>query len=199
MVGYWGLGGTITFNFKSIVNAVVNSDSIATKVVGYTALAVIGISADVIGTGAKKAEVAEAPAPVTVTEVVHDEDVVTEVLHDEDTVMEVIHDDDIVVEVVHEDPEEPYDDSADRKAEDELFETAIKSTSNSFVMSCEEAIGARNFGDEEAAMAMEEMARYYLEYLHLNLGREEDFIVVHNAREALAAFRAFGPSRIEWM
>lgn len=176
------------FTLKNFANAVINSDSVVAKVVGYTALAAIGIGADAIS--AKKAE--EAPAPAT-EEIV---DEVTEVIHDDDTVEEVFHDDDVVVEVVH---DEVYDDSADRQEEDELFETAIKSTSNSFVMSCEEAIGARNFGDEEAAMAMEEMARYYLEYLHLNLGREEDFIVVHNAREALAAFRAFGPSRIEWM
>lgn len=164
---------------KNFANAVINSDSVVAKVVGYTALAAIGIGADAIS--AKKAE--EAPAPAT-EEIV---DEVTEVIHD---------DDDVVVEVVHDDE---YDDSADRQEEDELFETAIKSTSNSFVISCEEAIGARNFGDEEAAMAMEEMARYYLEYLHLNLGREEDFIVVHNAREALAAFRTFGSTRIEWM
>lgn len=167
------------FTLKNFANAVINSDSVVAKVVGYTALAAIGIGADAIS--AKKAE--EAPAPAT-EEIV---DEVTEVIHD---------DDDVVVEVVH---DEVYDDSADRQEEDELFETAIKSTSNSFVMSCEEAIGARNFGDEEAAMAMEEMARYYLEYLHLNLGREEDFIVVHNAREALAAFRTFGSTRIEWM
>lgn len=42
MVGYWGLGGTIMFTLKSIVNSVINSDSVAVKVVGYTALAAIG-------------------------------------------------------------------------------------------------------------------------------------------------------------
>lgn len=185
------------FNFKSIVNAVVNSDSIATKVIGYTALAAVGIGADIISAGAKKAEVAEAPAPVTEAEVVHDEDILTEVIHDEDTVEEVFHDDDVVVEVAHD--EEAYDDSADKEAEDELFEAAIKSTSNSFVAACEEAIETRKYGDEEAAVAMEEMAKLYLNYLQLNLGKEDEYLVVHNVREALAAFRTFGASRIEWM
>lgn len=199
--------------FKSIVNAVINTDSIAVKVVGYTALAAVGIGADIINTGAKKVEtkeeakVVEAPASTTeevadediVMEVIHDEDTVTEVLHDEDTVVEVIHDEDTVTEVVNEDPEEPYDDSADRKAEDELFEAAIKSTSNSFELACEEAIETRKYGDEEAAVAMEEMAKLYLNYLQLNLGKEDEYLVVHNVREALAAFRTFGASRIEWM
>lgn len=199
--------------FKSIVNAVINTDSIAVKVVGYTALAAVGIGADIINTGAKKVEtkeeakVVEAPASTTeevadediVMEVIHDEYTVTEVLHDEDTVVEVIHDEDTVTEVVNEDPEEPYDDSADRKAEDELFEAAIKSTSNSFELACEEAIEAREFGDEGAVVAMEGMAKAYLNYLQLNLGKEQECLVVHNAREALAAFRTFGPTRIEWM
>lgn len=177
--------------FKSIVNAVINSNSTTVKVVGYAAIAAIGIGADIIGASAKKVEevkVAEAPAPVT------------EEVHDEDILEEVIHDDDIVVEVVHEDPEEePYDDSADREAEDKLFEAAIKGTSNSFVVACEEAIEAREFGDEGAVVAMEGMAKTYLNYLQLNLGKEEECLVVHNAKEALAAFRTFGPSRIEWM
>lgn len=199
--------------FKSIVNAVINTDSIAVKVVGYTALAAVGIGADIINTGAKKVEtkeeakVVEAPASTTeevadediVMEVIHDEYTVTEVLHDEDTVVEVIHDEDTVTEVVNEDPEEPYDDSADRKAEDELFEAAIKSTSNSFELACEEAIETRKYGDEEAAVAMEEMAKLYLNYLQLNLGKEDEYLAVHNAKEALAAFRTFGPTRIEWM
>lgn len=189
MVGYWGLGGTIMFNFKSIVNAVVNSDSIATKVIGYTALAAVGIGADIISAGAKKAEVAEAPAPVIVTEVNRDEDVVTEVVHDEDVVTEVIHDDTV---------EEAYDDSADREAEDELIEAAIKSTSHAFVLACEEAIETRKYGDEDAAVVMEEMAKSYLSYLH-SFGKEDEYLVVHNVREALAAFRTFGAGRIEWM
>lgn len=187
--------------FKSIVNAVINSNSTTVKVVGYAAIAAIGIGADIIGASAKKVEevkVAEAPAPVT--EEVHDEDILEEVIHDEDTVTEIVHDDDIVVEVVHEDPEEePYDDSADREAEDKLFEAAIKGTSNSFVVACEEAIEAREFGDEGAVVAMEGMAKAYLNYLQLNLGKEEECLAVHNAREALAAFRTFGAKRIEWM
>lgn len=171
--------------FKSIVNAVINSNSVAAKVVGYTALAVVGIGADIVGASAKKVETKVAPA----TEKVADEDIVVEVIHDEDTVMEVVHD---------EDTNDEYDDSDDRKAEDELFEAAIKSTSNSFVLACEEAIETKAH-DEEAAVAMEEMAKLYLNYLHINLGKEEECLAVHNAREALAAFRAFGPSRIEWM
>ena len=186
--------------FKSIVNAIINSNSITAKVVGYTALAAVGIGADIIGASAKKAEevkVAEAPAPAT--EEVRDDDIVTEVIHDDDIVTEVIHDDDIVMEVVHEDTvEEPYDDSADREAEDELIEAAIKSTSNSFVLACEEAIEARAAGDEGAVVAMEGMAKAYLNYLH-SFGKEEECLMVHNAREALAAFRTFGPKRIEWM
>ena len=209
MVGYWGLGGTIMF--KSIVNAIINSNSITAKVVGYTALAAVGIGADIIGASAKKAEevkVAEAPAPATeevadedvVMEIVHDEDTVTEVLHDEDTVMEVIHDEDTVTEVVHENPVEEYDDSADREAENELFEAAIKSTSDSFVMACEEAIELREDGnEEEEAIETEKMAKLFLDYLQLNLGKEQECLVVHNAREALAAFRTFGPKRIEWI
>lgn len=198
---------------KSIVNAVINTDSIAVKVVGYTALAAVGIGADIINTGAKKVEtkeeakVVEAPASTTeevadediVMEVIHDEDTVTEVLHDEDTVVEVIHDEDTVTEVVNEDPEEPYDDSADKKVEDELFEAAIKSTSNSFELACEEAIETRKYGDEEAAVDMEEMAKLYLNYLQLSLGKEDECLAVHNAKEALAAFRTFGPKRIEWI
>ena len=175
---------------KNFVNAVVKSDSIAVKVVGYTALAVIGIGADIVGTDAKKTEEA-VEATDTVTEAkVADEDIVTEVVHDEDIVTEVNHDDIV---------EEPYDDSADRKAEDELFEAAIKSTSNSFELACEEAIETRKYGDEEAAVAMEEMAKLYLNYLQLNLGKEDEYLAVHNAKEALAAFRTFGPTRIEWM
>lgn len=200
MVEYWGLGGTIMFTLKNFANAVINSDSVVAKVVGYTALTAIGIGADAISakkTETKEVKVAEAPAPAT--EEVADEDTVTEVLHDEDTVVEVIHDEDTVTEVVNEDPEEPYDDSADRKAEDELFEAAIKSTSNSFELACEEAIETRKYGDEEAAVVMEEMAKSYLSYLQLNLGKEQECLVVHNAREALAAFRTFGPTRIEWM
>lgn len=189
MVGYWGLGGTIMF--KSIVNAIINSNSITAKVVGYTALAAVGIGADIIGASAKKAEevkVAEAPAPAT--EEVRDEDIFTEVVHDED----------IVVEVVHENPVEEYDDSADREAENELFEAAIKSTSDSFVMACEEAIELREDGnEEEEAIETEKMAKLFLDYLQLNLGKEQECLVVHNAREALAAFRTFGASRIEWM
>lgn len=196
------------FNLKNFANAVINSNSNTVKVVGYTALAVIGIGADIVGADTKKVEtkeekVAEAPAPATekvdddiVMEVIHDDDVVVEVVHDEDTVVEVIHDEDTVTEVVN---EEPYDDSADRKAEDELFETAIKSTSNSFELACEEAIETRKYGDEEAAVAMEEMAKLYLNYLHLNLGKEDECLMVHNAKEALAAFRTFGPTRIKWM
>ena len=185
---------------KNFVNAVVKSESTAVKVVGYSVLAAVGIGADIVSTGAKKAEVAEAPAPVTEAEVVHDEDIVTEVNRDEDILTEVVHDEDIVMEVVHEDPEEePYDDSADRKAEDELFEAAIKSTSNSFVLACEEAIEARAAGDEDAALAMEEMAKSYLSYLHINLGKKDECLMVDNVRKALAAFRAFGASRIEWM
>lgn len=181
------------FTFKSIINSVINSESTTVKVVGYTALAAVGISADIIGAGAKKVETKVAPA----TEKVADEDIVVEVIHDEDTVVEVFHDDDVVVEVAHD--EEAYDDSADREAEDELFDAAIKGTSNSFVVACEEAIEARKFGDEGAVVAMEGMAKAYLNYLQLNLGKEDEYLVVHNAREALAAFRAFGPSRIEWM
>lgn len=178
------------FNLKNFANAVVNSNSITVKVVGYTALAAVGIGADIIGASVKKAEkvkVAEAPAPVT------------EEVHDEDILEEVIHDEDIVVEVVRENPVEEYDDSADREAENELFEAAIKSTSNSFELACEEAIETRKYGDEEAAVAMEEMAKLYLNYLHLNLGKEDECLMVHNAKEALAAFRTFGPKRIEWM
>lgn len=214
MVGYWGLGGTIMFNFKSIVNAVINSNSTTVKVVGYAAIAAIGIGADIIGASAKKVEVVEAPAPAT--DEVHDEDIVTvveapasatdddvvvEVIHDEDTVMEVVHDDDIVEEVIHDDEDIViYDDSADREAEDELFEAAIKSTSNSFEAACEEVIELRkNGGNEEEAIETEKMAKLFLEYLQLNLGKEEECLVVHNAREALAAFRTFGPTRIEWM
>ena len=200
MVGYWGLGGTIMF--KSIVNAVVNSNSVAVKVVGYTALAAVGIGADIIGASAKKAEEVKVAAPAT-EEIV---DVVTEVKVaeapapvTEDILEEVIHDDDIVVEVVRENPVEEYNDSADREAENELFEAAIKSTSDSFVMACEEAIETRAYGDEEAAVAMEEMAKLYLDYLHINLGKEDECLMVDNAREALAAFRTFGASRIEWM
>lgn len=200
MVGYWGLGGTIMF--KSIVNAVVNSNSVAVKVVGYTALAAVGIGADIIGASAKKAEEVKVAAPAT-EEIV---DVVTEVKVaeapapvTEDILEEVIHDDDIVVEVVRENPVEEYNDSADREAENELFEAAIKSTSDSFVMACEEAIETRAYGDEEAAVAMEEMAKLYLDYLHINLGKEDECLMVDNVRKALAAFRAFGPKRIEWM
>ena len=65
MVGYWGLGGTIMFTLKNFANAVINSDSITAKVIGYTALVAVGIGADIISAGTKKAEVAEAPAPVT--------------------------------------------------------------------------------------------------------------------------------------
>ena len=165
---------------KNFVNAVVKSDSTAVKVVGYSVLAVVGIGADIISADAKETKeikVAETPAPAT----------------------EEVADEDVVTEVVNEDPEEPYDDSADRKAEDELFEAAIKSTSNSFELACEEAIETRKYGDEEAAVAMEEMAKLYLNYLQLNLGKEDEYLVVHNAREALAAFRTFGPTRIEWM
>lgn len=198
--------------FKSIVNAVINSNSVAAKVVGYTALAVIGIGADIVGADTKKVEtkeekVAEAPAPATekvdddiVMEVIHDDDVVVEVVHDEDTVMEVLHDEDTVMEVVHdEDTNDEYDDSDDRKAEDELFEAAIKSTSNSFVLACEEAIELKENGNEEEAIETEKMAKLFLEYLQLSLGKEDEYLVVHNAREALAAFRTFGPTRIEWM
>lgn len=198
--------------FKSIVNAVINSNSVAAKVVGYTALAVIGIGADIVGADTKKVEtkeekVAEAPAPATekvdddiVMEVIHDDDVVVEVVHDEDTVMEVLHDEDTVMEVVHdEDTNDEYDDSDDRKAEDELFEAAIKSTSNSFVLACEEAIELKENGNEEEAIETEKMAKLFLEYLQLSLGKEDEYLVVHNAREALAAFRTFGAKRIEWM
>ena len=167
--------------FKSIVNAIINSNSITAKVVGYTALAAVGIGADIIGASAKKAEevkVAEAPAPAT----------------------EEVRDEDIVVEVVHENPVEEYDDSADREAENELFEAAIKSTSDSFVMACEEAIELREDGnEEEEAIETEKMAKLFLDYLQLNLGKEQECLVVHNAREALAAFRTFGPKRIEWI
>ena len=187
--------------FKSIVNAIINSNSITAKVVGYTALAAVGIGADIIGASAKKAEevkVAEAPAPAT--EEVRDEDILTEVVHDEDILTEVVHDEDIVVEVVHENPVEEYDDSADREAENELFEAAIKSTSDSFVMACEEAIELREDGnEEEEAIETEKMAKLFLDYLQLNLGKEQECLVVHNAREALAAFRTFGPKRIEWI
>ena len=197
--------------FKSIVNAVINSNSVAAKVVGYTALAVIGIGADIVGADTKKVEtkeekVAEAPAPATekvdgdiVMEVIHDDDVVVEVVHDEDTVMEVLHDEDTVMEVVHdEDTNDEYDDSDDRKAEDELFEAAIKSTSNSFVLACEEAIELKENGNEEEAIETEKMAKLFLEYLQLSLGKEDEYLVVHNAKEALAAFRTFGSTRIEW-
>lgn len=177
------------FNLKNFANAVVNSNSITVKVVGYTALAAVGIGADIIGASVKKAEkvkVAEAPAPVT------------EEVHDNDILEEVIHDDDIVVEVVHD--EEAYkEDPADVEFETELFDAAIKSTSNSFELACEEAIEARKYGDEGAVVAMEGMAKAYLNYLQLNLGKEDECLAVHNAREALAAFRAFGPTRIEWM
>lgn len=162
------------FNFKSIVNAVVNSDSIATKVIGYTALAAVGIGADIISAGAKK--VAETPAPAT--EEVADEDTVTEVIHDE--------------EAYEEDP-------ADVEFETELFDAAIKSTSNSFITACENAIAAKKSGYDNIVTAMEEMAKLYLSYLQINLGKEDECLAVHNAKEALAAFRAFGPTRIEWM
>ena len=188
------------FNFKSIVNAVVNSNSVTVKVVGYTALAAVGIGADIIGASAKKAEevkVAEAPAPAT--EEVRDEDIVVEVIHDEDTVTEVLHDEDTVMEVIHD--EEAYEeDPADVEFETELFNAAIKSTSDSFVMACEEAIELREDGnEEEEAIETEKMAKLFLDYLQLNLGKEQECLVVHNAREALAAFRTFGASRIEWM
>ena len=102
------------------------------------------------------------------------------------------------MEVVHD--EEAYkEDPADVEFETELFDAAIKGTSNSFVVACEEAIEAREFGDEGAVVAMEGMAKAYLNYLQLNLGKEQECLVVHNAREALAAFRTFGASRIEWM
>lgn len=185
------------FTLKNFANAVISSNSITAKVIGYTALVAVGIGADIISAGTKKAEVAEAPAPVT--EEVADEDTIMEVIHDEDTVVEVIHDEDVVMEVVHEDPEEPYDDSADRKAEDELFEAAIKSTSDSFIMACEEAIELREDGNEEEAIETEKMAKLFLDYLHLSLEKKEECLMVHNAREALAAFRTFGPTRIEWM
>lgn len=177
---------------KNFVNAVVKSESTAVKVVGYSVLAAVGIGADIVSTSAKKAEevkVAETPAPAT--EEVRDEDILTEVVHDEDT----------VTEVVNEDPEETYyDDSADREAENELFEAAIKSTSDSFVMACEEAIELREDGnEEEEAIETEKMAKLFLDYLQLNLGKEQECLVVHNAREALAAFRTFGPKRIEWI
>ena len=188
--------------FKSIVNAVVNSNSVAVKVVGYTALAAVGIGADIIGASAKKAEEVKVAAPAT-EEIV---DVVTEVKVaeapapvTEDILEEVIHDDDIVVEVVRENPVEEYDDSADREAENELFEAAIKSTSDSFVMACEEAIELRENGNEEEAIETEKMAKLFLDYLNISLGKEQECLVVHNAREALAAFRTFGASRIEWM
>lgn len=175
------------FTFKSIINSVINSESTTVKVVGYTTLAVIGIGADIIGAGAKKVEtkVVEAPASAT----------------DDDVVMEVVHDDDIVEEVIHDDEDTViYDDSADREAEDELFEAAIKSTSNSFEAACEEVIELRkNGGNEEEAIETEKMAKLFLEYLQLNLGKEDEYLVVHNAKEALAAFRTFGPTRIEWM
>ena len=116
---------------KNFVNAVVNAESTAVKVVGYTTLAAIGIGADIIGASAKKVETKVAEAPATATEEVHDEDILTE----------VVHDDDVVVEVVHENEE--YDDSADREAEDKLFEAAIKSTSNSFELACDEVIELR--------------------------------------------------------
>lgn len=167
------------FTLKNFANAVINSDSVVAKVVGYTALAAIGIGADAIS--AKKAE--EAPAPAT-EEIV---DEVTEVIND---------DDDVVVEVVH---DEVYDDSADREAEDELIEAAIKSTSNSFILACEEAIELREDNEEEEAIETEKMAKLFLDYLQLNFGKEQECLVVHNAREALAAFRTFGASRIEWM
>lgn len=177
------------FTLKNFANAVINSDSVVAKVVGYTALTAIGIGADAISakkTETKEVKVAEAPAPAT------------EEIVDEDILEEVIHDDDIVVEVVHD--EEAYkEDPADVEFETELFDAAIKGTSNSFVVACEEAIEAREFGDEGAVVAMEGMAKAYLNYLQLNLGKEQECLVVHNAREALAAFRTFGPTRIEWM
>ena len=178
--------------FKSIVNAVINTESTAVKVVGYSILAVVGIGADIIGADAKETEtketkVAETPAPTT------------EEVADEDIVMEVIHDEDTVTEVVNEDPEDPYDDSADREAENELFEAAIKSTSDSFVMACEEAIELRENGNEEEAIETEKMAKLFLDYLHINLGKEDECLMVDNVQKALAAFRAFEPKRIEWM
>lgn len=187
---------------KSIVNAVINTDSIAVKVVGYTALAAVGIGADIINTGAKKVETKEeakvVEAPASTTEEVADEDIVMEVIHDEDTVTEVLHDEDTVVEVIHD--EEAYEeDPADVEFETELFDAAIKSTSNSFITACENAIAAKKSGYDNIVTAMEEMAKLYLSYLHLNLGKEDEYLVVHNAKEALAAFRTFGASRIEWM
>ena len=115
--------------------------------------------------------------------------------------MEVVHDNDIVEEVIHDDEDTViYDDSADREAEDELFEAAIKSTSNSFEAACEEVIELRkNGGNEEEAIETEKMAKLFLEYLQLSLGKEDEYLVVHNAKEALAAFRTFGAKRIEWM
>ena len=197
MVGYWGLGGTIMFTLKNFANAVINSNSVAVKVVGYTALAAVGIGADIIGASAKKAEEVKVAAPAT-EEIV---DVVTEVKVAEAPapVTEEVHDEDIVVEVVRENPVEEYDDSADREAENELFEAAIKSTSDSFVMACEEAIELREDGNEEEAIETEKMAKFFLDYLNISLGKEQECLVVHNAREALAAFRTFGASRIEWM
>lgn len=195
------------FNLKNFANAVINSNSVAVKVVGYTALAAVGIGADIIGASAKKAEEVKVAAPATeeIVDVVTEVKVaeapapVTEEVHDEDILEEVIHDDDIVVEVVRENPVEEYDDSADREAENELFEAAIKSTSDSFVMACEEAIELREDGNEEEAIETEKMAKLFLNYLQLNLGKEDEYLVVHNVREALAAFRTFGPTRIEWM
>lgn len=181
------------FTFKSIINSVINSESTTVKVVGYTTLAAIGIGANIIGANAKKAEEAKVAAPAT--EEVHDEDIITVVeapasATDDDVVVEVIHDEDTVI----------YDDSADREAEDELFEAAIKSTSNSFEAACEEVIELRkNGGNEEEAIETEKMAKLFLEYLQLNLGKEDEYLVVHNAKEALAAFRTFGAKRIEWM
>ena len=192
--------------FKSIVNAVVNSNSVAVKVVGYTALAAVGIGADIIGASAKKAEEVKVAAPATeeIVDVVTEVKVaeapapVTEEVHDEDILEEVIHDDDIVVEVVHD--EEAYkEDPADVEFETELFDAAIKGTSNSFVVACEEAIELREDGNEEEAIETEKMAKFFLDYLNISLGKEQECLVVHNAREALAAFRTFGASRIEWM
>lgn len=153
------------FNFKSIVNAVINSNSTAVKVIGYSALAVIGIGANAINAGTKKAKTEETVA-------------------DKNTVTEVIHDEDIIEEVYEEEAE---------------FEAGMRAALDTFAMACEEAIAAKKDGLADAAMAMEDLAKWQLRQIHYNLGKKKKCIVVHDAAEALIAFRDFGPTGIEWM
>ena len=189
--------------FKSIVNAIINSNSTAVKVVGYTAIAAIGIGADIIGTDAKKVEEAVETAKAKMAKAKEVTDTVTEITHDEDTVVEVVRDEDVVVEVIHNNEdtvEEVYEeDSFGKLEENEMFKAGMQAAINSFVLTCENAVKAKQDSKADVVLAMEEMARWQLRQIHYNLGKEEERIVVHDAAEALIAFRDFGPTGIEWM